>query len=48
MSQAQRTKINRLLSADTSPLRDELLTLTFDAITAQPLSILLSDPASRR
>lgn len=44
MSQAQRTKIQALLSAEASPLRDELLTLTFDAITAQPLSGLLSDP----
>jgi hypothetical protein len=44
MSQAQRTKIQALLSADASPLRDDLLTLTFDAITAQPLSIVLSDP----
>ncbi|MFT3923027.1 MAG: hypothetical protein QM778_10865 [Myxococcales bacterium] len=44
MSQAQRTKIQSLLSADESPLRDDLLTLTFDAITAQPLSVLLSDP----
>jgi hypothetical protein len=44
MSQAQRTKIQSLLSADASPLRDELLTLVFDAITAQPLSGLLSDP----
>src|SRR6478752_501126 len=44
MSQAQRTKIQALLSAEASPLRDQLLTLTFDAITSQPLSGLLSDP----
>ncbi len=44
MSQAQRSKIQALLSAEASPLRDDLLTLTFDAITAQPMSVLVSDP----
>jgi hypothetical protein len=44
MSQPQRTKIQALLSADASPLREELLGLVFDAVTAQPTSVLLADP----
>jgi hypothetical protein len=44
MSQAQRNNIQALLSADDSPLRDELLGLVFDAVAAQPLSGLLADP----
>lgn len=44
MSQAQRTKIQALLSAEGSPLREKLLSLSFDAITAQPLSTVFSDP----
>jgi hypothetical protein len=34
-----------LLSAEQSPLRDELLGLVFDAVTAQPLSVLLENPS---
>lgn len=43
MSEAQRRKIQALLSADESPLREELVALSFDAIVAQPVSGVLGD-----
>jgi hypothetical protein len=43
MSEAQRRKIQALLAADASPLREELVALSFDAIVAQPVAVVLGD-----
>jgi hypothetical protein len=40
MSETQVSRIQELLAATTSPLRDQLLGMGFDALAAQPLSIL--------
>ena len=44
MSDTQRSRIQALLAAETSPLRAELLSLGFDALAAQPLSTVIGDP----
>jgi hypothetical protein len=44
MSETQISRIQDLLAAKTSPLRDELLGMGFDALAAQPLSILFGHP----
>jgi hypothetical protein len=41
MSDTQRSRIQALLAADTSPLRAELLRMGFDALAAQPLSTIV-------
>ena len=38
------TKIQSVLSAQTSPMRRELVGMAFDALLAQPASVLLADP----
>jgi hypothetical protein len=43
MSDTQRSRIQALLAAETSPLRAELLRIGFDALAAQPLSNVLGD-----
>jgi hypothetical protein len=45
MVQAQRAKIQELLAAEQSPLRDELLRLGFDALATVPLASLSSAAA---
>lgn len=40
-----RSRIQALLTAETSPLRVELLQMGFDALTGQPLSTVIGDPA---
>ncbi len=44
MSETQRSRIQSLLAAETSPLRAELLRIGFDALVAQPLSTVIGDP----
>jgi hypothetical protein len=44
MSEARRPRIQALLTATTSPLRAELLAMGFDALAAQPLSVVIGDP----
>jgi hypothetical protein len=44
MSATQRSRIQALLAAETSPLRLELLRLVFDALAAQPLSSVMGEP----
>jgi hypothetical protein len=40
----QRSRIQSLLAAEASPLRDDLLRMGFDALVAQPLSTLVGHP----
>jgi hypothetical protein len=40
----QRSRIQTLLTAETSALRAELLRIGFDALAAQPLSVVIGDP----
>jgi hypothetical protein len=44
MSTTQRSRIQSLLAAESSPFRAELLRLGFDALAAQPLSTVIGDP----
>jgi hypothetical protein len=43
MSDSQRSRIQALLTAESSPLREELLRMGFDSVVAQPLSVVIGD-----
>ena len=44
VSAPDKERIQQVLAAEDSPLRDELFALVFDAVAGQPLSVLLADP----